>query len=270
MSQIYHPPILFHTWWSLSGTALFIWSRRHVLSPCGLLLISVCTHLHTALHFPWPTFPAVILWDEWKKAECDEFCLEYTVNGYFQQCLMCCCGLKSFVITQNGKTALFSWKKKCVLNAGVLLLWIKCVWPGGLVSLVNLLFCFLQLDQLVVDAAKEKRDMEQKHSTIQQKVYSHIMLPSSPAPSSQDSIPTMHLCTNIIICIIVNVKYQNFINLLSSRHPEKDTLKTHTQLLSVCANLYDPSDPQHSGGISSSAPWPGSSQSPWSASLLFS
>lgn len=27
-----------------------------------------------------------------------------------------------------------------------------------------------QLDQLVVDAAKEKRDMEQKHSTIQQKV----------------------------------------------------------------------------------------------------
>jgi len=32
-------------------------------------------------------------------------------------------------------------------------------------------FCFsLQLDQLAVDAAKEKRDMEQKHSTIQQKV----------------------------------------------------------------------------------------------------
>uniref|UniRef100_A0A4W5NJS3 Arf-GAP with coiled-coil, ANK repeat and PH domain-containing protein n=1 Tax=Hucho hucho TaxID=62062 RepID=A0A4W5NJS3_9TELE len=33
-----------------------------------------------------------------------------------------------------------------------------------------------QLDQLVVDAAKEKRDMEQKHSTIQQKVthtYTH-------------------------------------------------------------------------------------------------
>lgn len=33
------------------------------------------------------------------------------------------------------------------------------------------IFCFsLQLDQLAVDAAKEKRDMEQKHSTIQQKV----------------------------------------------------------------------------------------------------
>uniref|UniRef100_A0AAZ1XUL1 Arf-GAP with coiled-coil, ANK repeat and PH domain-containing protein n=1 Tax=Oreochromis aureus TaxID=47969 RepID=A0AAZ1XUL1_OREAU len=30
-----------------------------------------------------------------------------------------------------------------------------------------------QLDQLVVDAAKEKRDMEQKHSTIQQKVQTH-------------------------------------------------------------------------------------------------
>nr|XP_020452415.1 arf-GAP with coiled-coil, ANK repeat and PH domain-containing protein 2 isoform X2 [Monopterus albus] len=30
-----------------------------------------------------------------------------------------------------------------------------------------------QLDQLVVDAAKEKRDMEQKHSTIQQKDFSH-------------------------------------------------------------------------------------------------
>ena len=30
--------------------------------------------------------------------------------------------------------------------------------------------CVFQLDQLVVDAAKEKRDMEQKHSTIQQKV----------------------------------------------------------------------------------------------------
>lgn len=35
------------------------------------------------------------------------------------------------------------------------------------------LFCLLQLDQLVVDAAKEKRDMEQKHSTIQQKVHTH-------------------------------------------------------------------------------------------------
>ncbi|KAK2530850.1 Acap2 [Columba livia] len=35
------------------------------------------------------------------------------------------------------------------------------------------IFCFsLQLDQLAVDAAKEKRDMEQKHSTIQQKDYS--------------------------------------------------------------------------------------------------
>ncbi|XP_061539147.1 arf-GAP with coiled-coil, ANK repeat and PH domain-containing protein 2-like isoform X4 [Phycodurus eques] len=31
----------------------------------------------------------------------------------------------------------------------------------------------LQLDQLVVDAAKEKRDMEQKHSTIQQKDFSN-------------------------------------------------------------------------------------------------
>ncbi|CDQ87565.1 unnamed protein product [Oncorhynchus mykiss] len=30
-----------------------------------------------------------------------------------------------------------------------------------------------QLDQLVVDAAKEKRDMEQKHSTIQQKDFSN-------------------------------------------------------------------------------------------------
>lgn len=36
--------------------------------------------------------------------------------------------------------------------------------------MTNLLFCVLQLDQLVVDGAKEKRDMEQKHSTIQQKV----------------------------------------------------------------------------------------------------
>uniref|UniRef100_A0A8C4GPV1 Arf-GAP with coiled-coil, ANK repeat and PH domain-containing protein n=1 Tax=Dicentrarchus labrax TaxID=13489 RepID=A0A8C4GPV1_DICLA len=35
------------------------------------------------------------------------------------------------------------------------------------------LSCLLQLDQLVVDAAKEKRDMEQKHSTIQQKDFSN-------------------------------------------------------------------------------------------------
>lgn len=49
----------------------------------------------------------------------------------------------------------------------------RCVRPGGLVSLTNQLFCLLQLDQLVVDAAKEKRDMEQKHSTIQQKVHTH-------------------------------------------------------------------------------------------------
>lgn len=51
--------------------------------------------------------------------------------------------------------------------------------PGGLVSLINQLFRLLQLDQLVVDAAKEKRDMEQKHSTIQQKVCSHKMVSSS-------------------------------------------------------------------------------------------
>lgn len=57
--------------------------------------------------------------------------------------------------------------------------WIKHMWPGGLVSLINQLFCFLQLDQLVVDAAKEKRDMEQKHSTIQQKVHWHKKVPSS-------------------------------------------------------------------------------------------
>uniref|UniRef100_A0A8C2XEL6 Arf-GAP with coiled-coil, ANK repeat and PH domain-containing protein n=1 Tax=Cyclopterus lumpus TaxID=8103 RepID=A0A8C2XEL6_CYCLU len=43
----------------------------------------------------------------------------------------------------------------------------------GLVSLTYQLFCLLQLDQLVVDAAKEKRDMEQKHSTIQQKDFSN-------------------------------------------------------------------------------------------------
>lgn len=49
--------------------------------------------------------------------------------------------------------------------------------------MTNQLLCsvLLQLDQLVVDAAKEKRDMEQKHSTIQQKVHSdsHNMAPSS-------------------------------------------------------------------------------------------
>uniref|UniRef100_A0A8C7XKT9 Arf-GAP with coiled-coil, ANK repeat and PH domain-containing protein n=1 Tax=Oryzias sinensis TaxID=183150 RepID=A0A8C7XKT9_9TELE len=39
----------------------------------------------------------------------------------------------------------------------------------GPISLIHQ-FYFLQLDQLVVDAAKEKRDMEQKHSTIQQKL----------------------------------------------------------------------------------------------------
>lgn len=49
----------------------------------------------------------------------------------------------------------------------------KCAWPGGLVYFTNQLLCLLQLDQLVVDAAKEKRDMEQKHSTIQQKVHKH-------------------------------------------------------------------------------------------------
>ena len=46
-----------------------------------------------------------------------------------------------------------------------------------MVSVTNQMFCLLQLDQLVVDAAKEKRDMEQKHSTIQQKV--HNMFPPS-------------------------------------------------------------------------------------------
>lgn len=45
--------------------------------------------------------------------------------------------------------------------------------PVGSVCLAYWLFCLLQLDQLVVDAAKEKRDMEQKHSTIQQKVRTH-------------------------------------------------------------------------------------------------
>lgn len=49
----------------------------------------------------------------------------------------------------------------------------KHFWPVGSVCLANWLFCLLQLDQLVVDAAKEKRDMEQKHSTIQQKVQTH-------------------------------------------------------------------------------------------------
>uniref|UniRef100_A0A8C5CHR5 Arf-GAP with coiled-coil, ANK repeat and PH domain-containing protein n=1 Tax=Gadus morhua TaxID=8049 RepID=A0A8C5CHR5_GADMO len=38
--------------------------------------------------------------------------------------------------------------------------------PGGCM-------CVFQLDQLVVDAAKDKRDMEQKHSTIQQKDFSN-------------------------------------------------------------------------------------------------
>uniref|UniRef100_A0A8C7XKF3 Arf-GAP with coiled-coil, ANK repeat and PH domain-containing protein n=1 Tax=Oryzias sinensis TaxID=183150 RepID=A0A8C7XKF3_9TELE len=42
----------------------------------------------------------------------------------------------------------------------------------GPISLIHQ-FYFLQLDQLVVDAAKEKRDMEQKHSTIQQKDFSN-------------------------------------------------------------------------------------------------
>ena len=35
--------------------------------------------------------------------------------------------------------------------------------------------CVFQLDQLVVDAAKDKRDMEQKHSTIQQKVHTCLL-----------------------------------------------------------------------------------------------
>lgn len=58
------------------------------------------------------------------------------------------------------------------LKSSCMLFWIKHSLPGGLVSLTNQ-FCLLQLDQLVVDAAKEKRDMEQKHSTIQQKVHTH-------------------------------------------------------------------------------------------------
>uniref|UniRef100_A0A672ISF3 Arf-GAP with coiled-coil, ANK repeat and PH domain-containing protein n=1 Tax=Salarias fasciatus TaxID=181472 RepID=A0A672ISF3_SALFA len=49
----------------------------------------------------------------------------------------------------------------------------KCIQAVGLESLTNHLLCVLQLDQLVVDAAKEKRDMEQKHSTIQQKDFSN-------------------------------------------------------------------------------------------------
>lgn len=60
-----------------------------------------------------------------------------------------------------------------------MLFWMNYVWPGGSVSLTNQLLCLLQLDQLVVDAAKEKRVMEQKHSTIQQKVHSHNMVPAS-------------------------------------------------------------------------------------------
>lgn len=39
-----------------------------------------------------------------------------------------------------------------------------------LISKDPIFYFSLQLDQLAVDAAKEKRDMEQKHSTIQQKV----------------------------------------------------------------------------------------------------
>uniref|UniRef100_A0A673CR48 Arf-GAP with coiled-coil, ANK repeat and PH domain-containing protein n=1 Tax=Sphaeramia orbicularis TaxID=375764 RepID=A0A673CR48_9TELE len=54
-------------------------------------------------------------------------------------------------------------------NEGVFVL--KC--PGALLNRTNKNFCLFQLDQLVVDAAKEKRDMEQKHSTIQQKDFSN-------------------------------------------------------------------------------------------------
>lgn len=42
---------------------------------------------------------------------------------------------------------------------------------GSVSSTCSTLLRVLQLDLLVVDAAKEKRDMEQKHSTIQQKVH---------------------------------------------------------------------------------------------------
>uniref|UniRef100_A0A3Q4HYE7 Arf-GAP with coiled-coil, ANK repeat and PH domain-containing protein n=1 Tax=Neolamprologus brichardi TaxID=32507 RepID=A0A3Q4HYE7_NEOBR len=43
----------------------------------------------------------------------------------------------------------------------------------SLLVLSNEMSFLFWLDQLVVDAAKEKRDMEQKHSTIQQKVQTH-------------------------------------------------------------------------------------------------
>lgn len=45
------------------------------------------------------------------------------INSYLQLCLMCCCGFKSVVITQNRKLLCFHGQLgKCVLNTGVLLL----------------------------------------------------------------------------------------------------------------------------------------------------
>lgn len=46
-----------------------------------------------------------------------------------------------------------------------------------LIKTLNILFCFFtdfQLDQLVIDSAMEKREMEHKHATIQQRVSSYI------------------------------------------------------------------------------------------------
>lgn len=77
-------------------------------------------------------------------------------------------------LTNEGKRSSYnSWALDLVLTKPPGLERWKLTRAGSSLRLTDGFFCVSQLDQLVVDAAKEKRDMEQKHSTIQQKVHAH-------------------------------------------------------------------------------------------------
>ncbi|KAK7808726.1 hypothetical protein U0070_011801 [Myodes glareolus] len=58
-----------------------------------------------------------------------------------------------------------------------------------------------QLDRLVVDAAKEKREMEQKHSTIQQKVWGDL---EGRAFAGMLVNASYHCCTGPSVAYSVN------------------------------------------------------------------
>ena len=69
--------------------------------------------------------------------------------------------------------------------------------------------CF-QLDQLVIDSAMEKRDMEHKHATIQQRVSgrwdsAHTLTDDSFGWFTSTICVCVHVCERMCVCVCVYV-----------------------------------------------------------------